>query len=256
MKVKVKVKGQIILIIISALILLLLSNCSSVRPVLGMNYTDSTKPISNPFGNYRGNQDNPNQTMILRTKKGDRSVELQIPGGMQDLTEFVLPVSPAFKDLGDSSASTAGPNGIDETYKNHPATMSDREITNSFPHGTLEDEQRRKDIEQGLNLVPNEDDSPNSSDTSYLAGVDRVKQLYRLARFEAALLETDEMIRQYQTDAHLFEMRGTLLDRLGRRELALEAWNQALRFNPKNNTLRKFIDRKQSAPNRETAGSP
>lgn len=249
-------KGQRILIIIEAFILLLLSNCSSVRPWLGMSYSDTTKPISNPFGDYRGDQNNANQMMVLRTKKGDRSVELQIPGGMQELTEFVLPVSPAFKDSAESFTGSAGPNGIDETYKNHTATLSDREITGTFPHGTLEDEQRRKDIEQGLNLAPNEDESPNNNDSSYLAGLDRIKQLYRLARFEAALLETDEMIKQYQTDAHLFEMRGTLLDRMGRRGLALEAWNQALRFNPKNDTLRKFVERKQVTLNRETAGMP
>lgn len=53
------------------------------------------------------------------------------------------------------------------------------------------------------------------------------------------------MIKIFPTDAKLYEMRGTLLDRLERKELALRSWNQALRFDPSNQRLRKFLERKQ-----------
>lgn len=49
----------------------------------------------------------------------------------------------------------------------------------------------------------------------------------------------------YQTDPRLHQMRGTLLDRMGRTELAIKAWQQALRFDQGNQTLRRFVDRRE-----------
>ncbi len=238
------------------LIPLLLSGCASAKHLLGINDHERAHPIANPFYSYRGSASDPAQNMILRTKKGDRSVELEIPGNSAHLSDFVLPVSPAFRDTDRSPASNSiGDDAIqiDESYKSRPPTLSDREITHSFSQGSPEIDAKRQNIEKSLNLAPNEDNNVSERSTSYLASVDHIKQLYKTARYEAALLETDEMIREYQTDAKLYEMRGTLLDRMGKRELALKAWNQALRFDSKNESLKKFIDRLQQ---RSTAGTP
>lgn len=239
-----------------------MTSCSSMHSLLAVSDQENSKPISNPFYNYRpgpnGEQGSP---MILRTKKGDRSVEIEIPGDSQNLSDFVLPVSPAFKETrgGRSLASSDGgseetPAGnMDEGYKSRTASPSDHEITRGFSHGSLEDEGRRRDIEQSLNLTPSEDESPPEGTPSYLAAMDHIKQLYKATRYEAALLETDDMVKQFQTDPRLYEMRGTLLERLGQRELALKSWTQALKLEPKNEKLRRFIDRKQL---RSTAGLP
>jgi predicted RNA polymerase sigma factor len=42
-------------------------------------------------------------------------------------------------------------------------------------------------------------------------------------------------------------MRGTLLDHLGQRQMAVQAWTQALRFQPDNATLRKFLEQRTPA---------
>ncbi len=223
----------------------LLNGCSA----LGLNSQENNKPISNPFPNYqKGSRDDSSQNMILRTKKGDRSIELEIPGDSQKLSDFVLPLSPTFKDSNRSPASGSKLEDIsveDNSYKNRHTTLSDREITGGFSQGAIEDQGKLRQIEQGLSLGPIEDSTAEPANMSYLASLDHIKQLYRVTRYEAALIELDEMIQIYQTDAKLYEMRGTLLDRLGRRELALKSWNQALRFDSKNEALRKFIDRKQ-----------
>ena len=56
----------------------------------------------------------------------------------------------------------------------------------------------------------------------------------------------DDVLKLYQTDPKLYEMRGTLLDRLGKADLAFKSWNQALRFDPANQVLRRFVERKQA----------
>ena len=231
--------------------ILLISGCASLRQGLGLETFEKIKPISNPFGGYRSNGKGDSTPLILRSKKGDRSVEVEVPGNSSELSEFVLPMGNAFKDSAGRDPASAGVfsnegnnSNTDETYKTRTASPTDREITGSFSHGSPEDEGKKREIEQSLNLIPSEDNSSTEGTPSYLAAIDHVKQLYRTNRFEAALIETDDMLKLYQTDPRLYEMRGTLLDRLGRREFALKSWSQALKLNPKNAALKKFIDRK------------
>lgn len=230
----------------------MLISCTTAEKVFGIHGSEKLKPISNPFGDYKVSSQAEVAPMVLRTKKGDRAVEIELPGESQNLSEFVLPVSPAFRESSRSLASGLAMNSsdsgnslIDESYKNHTPTLSDREITQSFKNYSSENDSRIREIEKDLNLTPVEDSSSAQGSASYLAQIDHVKQLYKLNRFEAALLETDEMIKIFPTDAKLYEMRGTLLDRLERKELALRSWNQALRFDPSNQRLRKFLERKQ-----------
>ncbi|MEK6579776.1 MAG: hypothetical protein AABZ55_11160 [Bdellovibrionota bacterium] len=218
------------------------TSCSSVKTALALNSSErgESKPIHNPFGDFyaKGNSGANNQNIILRTKKGDRSVEVELPGGNRDMSDFSIPMSPAFKDEREAAA------GIDERYRGKTPTIADREIASTFPANTEADEQKRREIENELGLVPEQDKTPER-EGSYLAALDHVKQLYRNQRYEAALIEVEEVIRSYPTDPKLYEMRGTLLERLGRGELAMRSWSQALRLNPKNEALKKFLTRKR-----------
>ncbi len=223
-------------------------SCQTMNKVFATDNAEQgpSKPIANPFtSQYANPLDDPkNSNMVLRTKKGDRSIEIELPRVDQGMTDFVIPVSPHFKDGGRSPASV-GDDQIDETYKERRAGYTDREIISGMPQGVPEDAERRRSIEDGLGLSPSADSLPDhASNSSYLAGIDRVKQLYRMGRFEAALLDIDEMVRLYPTDPKLHAMRGTCLERLGKPDLAIKSWQQSLRFDPTNLSLKRFVDRK------------
>lgn len=224
------------------------TGCSSVRSALALNNDQnsaSSAPIHNPFGEVNAQNADRSQNMILRTKKGDRAVEIELPSDSQQLTDFTIPVAPAFQDSkGAGSRSPASDSSDGSDYQKHPTTMADREITRSFPQGPADQEGERRQIEQGLGLMPSEDSVP-AADESYLGALDHVKQLYRTGRYEAGLVEIDGLIRQYPTAPRVHQMRGTLLDRLGQSDLAIKSWKQALRLDPKNDSLRKFIERRE-----------
>ncbi len=240
----------------------LAGSCASVKGFFGADSNaDLRKPIHNPFGDYYSSpRTDPNQVVTLRTKKGDRSVEVELPGRNAEMSDFEIPLSPTFRDQmdgkGRSPASMGGADGgadggqqqaglTDERYMEKPISPADREILNSLPTARPQDEAKRRDIEQGLGLVPSDDQDPPAGAKSYLAVLDHIKQLYRTGRFEAGLLEVDDAISKYPTDPKLHSMRGTLLDRLGKEDLAIKSWNQALRFEPSNQNLRRFVERKQ-----------
>lgn len=221
-----------------------IAGCSSVKSVLAIDQDkERLPPISNPFGDfYKNPSHEESKNMIFRTKRGDRSVEVEIPSQDQDISDFTVPISPAFRDV--QGRSPASPY-LDDSYAGKKPTYSDREISSNMSHGTLDDTNTRSKIERGLGLVQSDPDGTLSQDPSYLAGVDRIKQLYKLGRYEAAMIELDHLLVHYQTDSKLYEMRGTLYDRLGRNDLAMKSWNQSLRFDPNNKKLKKYIDRKQ-----------
>jgi tetratricopeptide (TPR) repeat protein len=237
------------------LLLLGISGCATTKSLLAVNTNaPRSAPIQNPFmEDYSSSQEKGN--IILRTKKGDRAIEIELPGHTADMTEFVVPIAPAFKEDGRSPASSDGTNDstVDERYKERASGITDREITGGFSKNIPQNTAERQEIESGLGVVPAEDPSP-PRDRSYLASIDQIKQLYKRARYEAALLELDELVRLYPTDPKLYEMRGTLLDRIGRTDLAIKSWNQALRFDPGNDSLRRFIEHKSK--NRRVASPP
>jgi tetratricopeptide (TPR) repeat protein len=219
---------------LTTVMLLASSGCASVRSFLCLdNASNGTStPIHDPFGAYAANPKDRSENIILRTKKGDRSLEIELPRGSQQMTDFTIPMGPAFRNPASVAAGDTRP------------TLTDREITHAFPQAPGEQEGDRHSIEQGLGLMPSDDNAPEH-DQSYLTALDRLKGLYRTGRYEAGLVENDNLIRQYPTDPRLHQMRGTLLDRIGQTDLAMKSWNQALRLNPKNTVLRKFIERRE-----------
>ncbi len=111
-----------------ALAVATLSACSSTKGGVFSSGDERAKPIKNPFSDYFiGAKGETSQPLILRTKKGDRSVELEIPGDTNRLSDFVLPMSPAFKD-GDKGQHVTGTDdtlAIDERYQSR-ALISNR----------------------------------------------------------------------------------------------------------------------------------
>lgn len=232
------------LITVGLIILMTSTGCGTVKKIFAVDdKPERMPPIHNPFAGYEPEGKNKPESIVLRTKKGDRSVEVELPGKNSDMTDFVVPVSPAFRDQ-KSQRYTYGANDDDMDRPMPKAGATDREIARSLPSGALsENEGQRREIETGLGLMPTEDAVPDE-DKSYLGSMDQIKRLYKNARYEAALVEIDDLLRAYPTDSKLYEMRGTLLDRVGRQDLAMKSWTQALKLDPANAVLRKFVERK------------
>ena len=200
--------------------------------------TENAKPIDNPFAEGRWKDSESNSNITLRTRRGDQSVEVELPNKYN--SDLEVPMNPKFL----SSTDSRNTNGIDYSYNDLKPTVADREIASTFgTTGSIQDEKKKREIEQSLGLQEN-DELPNM-DQSYLAKVDVVKQLFRNNRHEATLIEIDKLIKDYPTNAKLYEMRGTVLDRMGYKDLALRSWKQSLEFRPNQLALKKIVDRRE-----------
>lgn len=200
--------------------------------------SENSKPIDNPFAESRWKDAEQSNNITLRTRRGDQSVEVELPNKYG--SDIAVPMNPRFM----TEQQRNNVNGVDYSYAEQKPTMADREIASTFgTTGSVEDEKRKREIEQSLGLQES-DELPNM-DQSYLARVDVIKQLFRGNRQEAALIEIDKMIKDYPTNAKLYEMRGTVLDRLGYKDLALRSWKQSLEFKPNQLALKKIVDRRE-----------
>jgi hypothetical protein len=86
-------------------------------------------------------------------------------------------------------------------------------------------------------------DKPPAAKASYLLTLARVKDMYRARKYELALVELVELERQYPEDEHILSMKGSLAERLGQKQMAREAWQQALRINPYNLAILEALQR-------------
>lgn len=126
---------------------LFIGGCSTVKSIFALDQPSAQQPpIQNPFDPQYG-QTPSKDNVILRTKKGDRAVEVELPGDTGEMSDFVIPVSPAFRDDGRSIASSDGL--IDERYHERTPGISDREIASTLPQAKSEDEGSRREIESG-----------------------------------------------------------------------------------------------------------
>lgn len=242
---------------VSLALMLCSSACATFRSIFGSSEeSPSNKPIADPFG-AGGAGASKYQGIVLRGKNPDgQTMEVELPGSDQAISDFVVPVQGSGQWNGSTqprggrapasyhTGTPSDPAQLDDSYRGQESGFSDREITGKLPNANPENEWKRREIEMGLGVVPSDEDAP-SQDQSYLAAIDYVKQLFRSGRFEAGLLELDKMVRTYPTDPKIYEMRGTLLDRLGYPDLALKSWDESLRINPKNGSLREYVNRKR-----------
>ena len=214
------------------LILSLLALTQSSCALFGGASQEPSKPIENPFGDLYSMSD-PTRGLIVRTKRGDNSVEVEMPGNPSDRTDLIMPLNPNF------GAGSMAP--LPNDYAQTRPSMMDREIASQFPRGQAEDQARRQDIEKTLGVMESQEAVPQQ-ETSYLARIDYVKRLYKDGRYEAGLIELDQLLRSYPTDPKLYAMRGTLLDRLNYTELAIKNWNESLQLDPSNYSLKKLVE--------------
>ena len=72
---------------------------------------------------------------------------------------------------------------------------------------------------------------------SYLSTLAKIAEMYASHRYELALIEAVDLGQQYPTEARVEAMKGSLFQKLGKTELARNAWKKALELDPTDVTV-------------------
>jgi hypothetical protein len=123
-----------------------------------------------------------------------------------------------------------GPDDAVDEGASHP---NDRDATSNLA----------RKIARPSDKVPGAAGTPPVAKASYLLTLARVKDLYRTRHYELGLVELVDLEKQYPEDEHILSMKGSLYERLGNKNLAREAWQEALRLNPFNLAVLEALQR-------------
>lgn len=72
---------------------------------------------------------------------------------------------------------------------------------------------------------------------SYLSALAKIAEMYASHRYELALIDAVELEQQYPKEARIEAMKGSLYQKLGKADLAREAWKKALELDPSDVTV-------------------
>ena len=186
---------------------------------------------------------------VVRMTDGVRDWEIQLPE-IATAYEVKVPLSgkPAAPMSIDMATATAADREImadnmaaAERAKTD-APGPDDAVDEGSAHPTDRDGNRQK-AARPSDKVPGAAGTPPAAKASYLLTLARVKDLYRTRHYELGLVELVDLEKQYPDDEHILSMKGSLYERLGNKNLAREAWQEALRLNPFNLAVLEALQR-------------
>jgi hypothetical protein len=187
---------------------------------------------------------------VVRMTDGVRDWEIQLPE-IATAYEVKVPLSgkPAAPMSIDMATATAADREImaenraaAERAKNEGPGPDDP-VDEGGTHPPDGREPSRKTARPSDKVPPGAAGAPAAPKASYLLTLARVKDLYRTRHYELGLVELVDLEKQYPDDEHILSMKGSLYERLGNKNLAREAWQEALRLNPFNLAVLEALQR-------------
>lgn len=197
---------------------------------------------------YTATGENGRSRYVVRMTDGQRDWEIQLPE-IATAYEVKVPLSgkPSSGVLAEMDSITAADreiiaqNEASGRARGEPASGSDDAVDEGDkPHGEksargeARGQARPEKVATGL---------PQPAKASYLLTLAKVKDLYRTHHYELGLVEIVKLEQQYPDDEHILSMKGSLYERLGNKNLAREAWQEALRLNPFNLAVLEALQR-------------
>lgn len=213
---------------------------------LGCSRTQPSVPIVVPGAattapSYLADGAVPAQRYVIRMSDGRRDWEVEFPetaGGY----EMRIPLE-----------TTSG-NGDGRTVEWEGAQLTDadkellRELRRQTPgmerEGIYADGKNVLDAAAGKPAAaPAGEADAAPTRPSYLLGVETVNKLFKTGNFELAMVRLVNLERAYPDDLKLLSMKGTLWLRLGRVNLARQAWEEVLQIDPDNKPVLRALKR-------------
>jgi tetratricopeptide (TPR) repeat protein len=176
-------------------------------------------------GPNRGEAGAPRSRYVVRMTDGDQDWEFQLPE-IATAYEVRIPLRgrpglPGGPGGAELAAVTAADKEIARAHEAEENARADSQV------GDEGDEEGKKAPRPRTGPTP----SPRSS---YLLTLAKVKDLYKTRNYEVALVELTSLERDYPNDERILSMKGSLYEKLGKKQLARDTWQTVLSINPYN----------------------
>lgn len=239
-----------------ALVAVMLASVGCTKQKPGTSIIVPTSATSDP--EFRGDGTIPTQRYVVRMSDGERDWEVEFPESATGY-EMRIPLQGQQKtdrlvweseDLTDADREL-----LRQMRRDNPAlaregvfaggdNLNDPEGQNELgglvPGAELDE---RGNPVRDPGAVSLDESQPQPTRPSYLLGVEEVQRLFKSGHYELAMVRLRQLESAYPNDAKILAMKGTLWAKLGRKELAREAWEQVLQIDPQNRAVLEAIKR-------------
>ncbi len=201
---------------------------------------------------YTASGENGRSRYVVRMTDGQRDWEIQLPE-IATAYEVKVPLSGRPSSLSaDMDSATAADR---EIIADHDAALRAGGESAAGPDDAVDENDRPRGgkaprpadgkgaARSGPLKVQGGAGAEQPAKASYLLTLAKVKDLYRTRHYELGLVEIVKLEQQYPDDEHILSMKGSLYERLGNKNLAREAWQEALRLNPFNLAVLEALQR-------------
>lgn len=242
-------------------ILLVLAGCAGTAKKQETAIIVPTAATTAP--EYRGDGAVPRQRYVIRMSDGERDWEVEFPevatgyemriplkNADQATQDRVLWESENLTDADkellrqmrrESTAYEREGVFVDGENVNDPPGMN--ELGGLEPGAELDAEGRTIRDPGKLSPQGSQEAEAAPSRPSYLLGIEEVQRLFKSQNYELAMVRLTQLEKAYPNDTKILSMKGTLWMRLGREELAREAWERVLQIEPENKAVLEALKR-------------
>ncbi len=210
---------------------------------------------------YRGDGSVPTQRYVVRMSDGERDWEVEFPEVATGY-EMRIPLKGQSADdklvWQSENLTDADKELLRQMRRDNPgmgregvyvdgANLNDPPGTNELgglqPGAELDAEGRTVRDPGRLGLQGSQEDSADPTRPSYLLGIEEVARLFKSGNYELAMVRLRQLEKAYPNDPKLLAMKGTLWAKMGRKELAREAWERVLQIEPQNKAVLEALKR-------------
>jgi hypothetical protein len=243
---------------------LLTASCASGEPESKRAIIVPSSATSAP--EYQGDGAVPSQRYVIRMSDGSRDWEVEFPDTATGY-EMRIPLKSGASAPGmqweEPGMTDADQQLLDQLrrgegeFEGQGVFRDGQNVTNpdgqnnsggALPGAELND--KGKQIKDPGKADPGASGGASPSRPSYLLGIEEVSRMYKSGNYELAMVRLVQLEKAYPNDVRLLSMKGTLWLKLGREELAREAWEQALQIDPDDRSVIEALKRLNTAQDR------
>ncbi|MEI8027089.1 MAG: tetratricopeptide repeat protein [Pseudomonadota bacterium] len=187
-------------------------------------------PISFPFAPTSALGDSEKkEPFLIRSNTGSAEYEVQLPGGGRNY-EVEIPVA----------LEASGKTNVDKKLsKESSPVSSDKELLSELPDIEIRQGSTAAMLDRSMGVGKTD----KSQGPSYTLGLAKVRSFYRSKDYEFALIEINNLLAFYPGSPLLYKMKGSILMKLGHKNLADKSWTRALELTPNDKTLQVALAR-------------
>jgi len=187
-------------------------------------------PISFPFAPTSTLGDSEKkEPFIIRSNTGGAEYEVQLPGAGRNY-EVEIPVV---------LEASGKPSADKKLSQQSSPVSSDKELLSELPDIEIRQGSTAAMLDRSMGVGKTD----RSQGPSYTLGLAKVRTFYRAKDFELALIEVNNLLAFYPGSPLLFKMKGSILVKLGHKNLADKSWAKALELAPTDKTLQVALTR-------------